>query len=157
MPGSAPTVGVSHGGGTAPGISASGDTLVLTGARHVTPALMLGCIVTESTDGPDMFRYEIEVEGTAIVEYYEYDEHKKATTVAADWLTDVREEWGDELADALRGNVTVTDLWLQTTAHTDSEVQEDRMKDSQKDKKAPLGSEDNPVVLPPGKDQDTEE
>jgi len=157
MPGSAPTVGVGRSGGTAPGISASGDTLVLTGARHVTPALMLGCAVTEITEEPDKFRYEIEVDGTAIVEYYEYEEHKRAATVAADWLTDVREEWGDGLANAFRGHVTVTDLWRQTTVDPDSEAQEDQTKDSQEDKGAPLGSEANPVVMPPPEDQDTEE
>ena len=154
---SVPVDGVSLNGGTSPGISTSVHTLVLTGDGHVTPASMLGDVVSEITEGPDYFRYRIEVDGTSIRENYEYQEHKKASFVAADWLTDVKENWGDEIAEAFRGSVTVTDLWRETTVDPDSEGHKDSQKESQENKKAPLGSAANPLVMPPPEGQDTEE
>lgn len=149
--------GVSLSGGTAPGISISVDALVLTGVRHVTPVLMLGDVVSEITEEPDYFRYRIEVDGTAIRENYEYEEHKSASFVAADWLTDVKENWGGEIAEAFRGDVEVTDLWRQTTVDPDSEGHKDSQEESQTTTKAPLGSEENPLVMPPPEEEDSEE
>ena len=154
---SVPVDGVSLNGGTSPGIRTSADALVLTGDGHVTPASMLGLIVSEITEEPDMFRYRIEVDGTSIRENYEYKEHKKASFVAADWLTDVKENWGGEMADAFRDNVTVTDLWRETTVDPDSEGHKDSQEESQKNEKAPLGSAENPLVMPPPEETDTGE
>lgn len=152
-----PVDGVSLKGGTSPGISISVDSLVLTGVRHDTPASMLGDVVTEVTEEPDYFRYRIEVEGTAIRENYEYEEHKEAGHVAADWLTDVKETWGDEIGDAFQGHVQVTDLWRQTTVDTDSEAQAESQKESQTQETPPLGSEDNPVALGPPPEEERQE
>lgn len=144
-------------GGATPGLNSRVFPLMLTGVGHDTPALTLGDDVTEITDKPDKFRYKVEVDNTGIEEYYEYEEHKTAAEVRADWYSDVKDAWGEQLASAFKSNITVTDLWRQITVDPDSEGWQENQKESQKDKTPPLGSAENPLVMPPPEEEQTEE
>lgn len=57
------------------------------------------------------WRYKIEVRGTGIEEYYEYDTRLSTDDVRDDWLDDVAESWSEGLASGFSGNVEVTPLW----------------------------------------------
>jgi len=86
-------------------------------------------MVDKSEIAGDMFRYRVEVDGTGINECYEYDTARGEAEVRADWLSDVAEQWGEPMADAFRGRVSVTALW---------ETQEETTR-----------SEGSPIALPP--------
>jgi len=68
----------------------------------------------------DAFRYRVEVEGFGVSEYYEYDDDVSTDRVAGDWLADVRDCWGDELADLFDGKIMVTRLWTKNTTEHDT-------------------------------------
>lgn len=53
-------------------------------------------------------RYKIEVDGTGVREYYEFDECKSEDEVEQIWLNDVRIKWGAGVSTAFEGNVEVT-------------------------------------------------
>lgn len=55
-------------------------------------------------------RYKIEVKGTGIREYYEFDTCYTEDQVKDIWLSDVSEKWGDGVSGAFKGNVEVTRL-----------------------------------------------
>jgi hypothetical protein len=94
-------------------------------------------MVTKDDIDGDKFRYRIEVQGYPIEECYEYDEPKSEGEVAKDWLSDVRNMWGDAMADNFQGAVEANKLWQTTTQDC---------------------SEDEPIALgPPPLDDDKEE
>lgn len=53
-------------------------------------------------------RYKIEVSGTQVREYYEFDDKKTDSEVKEIWLSDVTEKWGDGVAGAFDGHIEVT-------------------------------------------------
>lgn len=91
-------------------------------------------VTVDDIDG-DKFRYRINVDGYPIEEYYEYDEPMSEAEVAKDWLSDVRDTWGDDMADTFEGAVKATKLWQKTTQ--DSSAQE-------------------PIAMPPPPEDDEE-
>ena len=70
---------------------------------------------------PDIFRYKIEVSGTGITEYYEYDEERSEGEVRSEWLDDVKETWGDDFGTAFSGAIMVTKLWETQNKDSTSE------------------------------------
>lgn len=111
--------------------------LSLTGRRNCeSKEVVIQLVTVDDIDG-DMFRFRIVVEGCGVEEYYEYDEPHSTAYVAQDWLSDVRESWGDAFADALEGDVQAEKLW---------ETQETQNEDS----------EDSPIPLPPAPLEDKE-
>jgi hypothetical protein len=82
---------------------------------------MLGVDDMTEPNSDGMWRYKIEVSGTGIEEYYEYDKRISTDTVRDNWLDDVAENWSDGIASQFRGNVEVTPLW-ETQDQTTSEA-----------------------------------
>ena len=76
----------------------------------------------DKDNGHDKFRYRITVMGTGVEEYYEYDEKQSPGTVEQDWLDDVRERWGNVVANQMQQGIQVEKLWQQTESQ-DSEEQ----------------------------------
>lgn len=156
MTGSATAAGCRSGAPT-PGINISADALVLTGVVHVKDTSTLGYMGDEPVDKPDYFRYKIEVDGTGIEEYYEYQQHKTAKEVRADWYSDVKEQWGEQLASQFKEHITVIDLWKETTAEVNSEESAEEQKPTNKDSQAEKGTMENPLVLPAPEEQEGQE
>lgn len=104
------------------GFSGSAFALALTGcvSDNDTKKLGTGHMTQPNDDG--MWRYLVEVEGTGIEEYYEYDTKLDTDTVADRWLDDVAENWSDSIANQLRHNVEVTPLWQAKNQETTSEA-----------------------------------
>jgi hypothetical protein len=153
----APSCGSDYSRGASLGISISVDTLVLTGGVHVKDASTLGYMADEPVDKPDYFRYKVEVDGTGIEEYYEYQQHMTAKEVRADWYSDVCEQWGEELASQLKAHITVTDLWKKTTAGVNSEQSAQEQSPTTKDRESPKGTMQNPLVLPAPEEEDSQQ
>lgn len=156
MTGSA-TAAECRSGAPTPGISISVDALVLTGVVHVKDTSTLGTMGDEPVEKPDYFRYKIEVGGTGIEEYYEYQQHKTAKEVRADWYSDVKEQWGDGLASQFKEHIMVTDLWKKITPEVNSEEWAEEQKPTSKDKEAPKGTMENPLVLPLPEEEEARE
>lgn len=70
---------------------------------------------------PDIFRYKIEVEGTGIEEYYEYEVERSCDAVRGEWLDDVEGSWGSAFRTAFDGAVSVTKLWETQNKSSTSE------------------------------------
>jgi hypothetical protein len=64
------------------------------------------------------WRYQIEVDGTGIREYYEYDERIDPEDVGEDWLRDAEERWSGTIAEELADGLEVTPLWQQKDQQT---------------------------------------
>lgn len=89
----------------------------------------------------DKYVVKIEVEGTDIKEYYEFDEPVSEERAKLEWLGDIRNKEGvaKKLANQFEPNVVVTKLWT-----THSEQQEE-----------PTTQE--PIILEPPEEEDDEE
>jgi len=103
------------------GLSVSGFPLTLTERVSIKDTPLLGTETMAGNDSPDVFRYEISVDGTNITEYYEYETELSCDDVSQSWLADVEDRWGTSVMNEFSGDVQVTELW-QTTQKESSEV-----------------------------------